>query len=627
MFIIQLLLLCLFIFFLTTTTTISAINIENNIQLNLQQKLLLRNEQQQQESGSNNNDNTNNQQLTTTTTNHQSSRGTPLPTSTPNICSGVAAGGKPNVQTDVYYVLQFTHGSITRFMSRGDVSYSGQALFDTGIPFKELDTSDYANLDIHFRFEPVIGGYGGYRIINGKSGQYITYAKASPTSNTLILVSTIFNNDPNVITDFSISNCDANGYVQINLNILYNGYIRFHTSGWQFTVSGTSTPVQFRIYEIPSFYPPDVTNPISQPLIANEASKYIAAAAIIMKSGLNTLKTKISYQSWTIVAGQIVNKFGKVASVASVGLGILSAALQIALDFTQESIDDKLVKFESRIMEKVVNVVNDAIVKNNMRVAANFFDTARSDLNQQAMNRKKMHLTNFDPNELDDDADYIIGVTNTINQGLDTIKPEGLSKFTYDDTARQNILNTYFDNWGTDKNVVLIQQAYLLYVSGVMDLISAMAEAVILKSFAQTSVSCNDLIWIVVGLGPEVQKQGFYLQQMASFLYNRRVKGFQVVKNPGQYTGWNGYDTFGGTRTLIYYTGLDYKQDDVNNAINKRKNEILFDMNTYSYRYTTVKSSIDAYIAQTWQLCTDLRTTPDFRASYIDYWSSVNYVV
>jgi hypothetical protein len=575
---------------------------------------------------------------------------TPLPTNTPHICTGVANGGTAKVKTDIYYVLEYSRYNTARYMSQGDPNTERdwtEKLFTPHLPLRELDTGDRANTAIHFRF--TANGNNKWKMINGKSGQWV-WTERDPRTSDQILVTT------GEGSDFTFSTCDANGYV--TLNVVGWSFVRFHREREQFAVTAQkwrdtmttgccdscpagwtrtaehsmacvfcdkedcekysgpndyqTVAVQFKVYESPAFYAPDVNNAASQGVATDPAVKYIATAGLLMQKGIGIASNTLSYGSWTVVAGKVVNKFGSLATAATVGLGVLGIALQIAIDLTQPSLQDQLNQLEQKIMAAVGNLITDAISANAAVQASNIFKTARYRLIIDIKKAKKSHFTSNDLGEIDDDADTVAGIAGNINTGLDLIKPQGIVEPFSGDRSDALVNSKIVDN---QLNVKLIQQGYLLYVSGVIDMISALSEAVLLNAFAHPEQTCDDIIGDV-GLSSAVDRQGFFLQQMASFIVNRRINQVTNNKNPGQYTGWTAKDAF--INADINYVGQDWRGNVGDLVRDMRKSELRWDMDSYSYRFTTVKAALDEIVSNTKNLCNKLRTDAAFKTEYIN---------
>jgi len=580
---------------------------------------------------------------------HDISEAIPLPASLPGACTN-RVNQAPEIRTDVYYILEYLDPEDTQVRGLGHGTLNGRTpgwerYYTPGLPVQCRDISNRADPAGHWRFIPSSKYAGRWTLVNSYSGQHLAVGSG--------LVLTMTTEEP---TSFDVSPCDADGKVVLTMIGLKDGYIRRDRSNCQFAVAASSwpitmrtaccqacpagwrrtaeitmaclvcdqedcasttgpyeyqkVPIKFRLVEIPNFYAPDVPSPPSQTVCTDPAARYIAATGVLLKAGITVLSGKVSYGSWTIVAGQIVNKFGNLAKVASVGLGVLGIALSVAIDMTQPSVQSQLAELESKIMATVGNLISDTVVGMAVQQAANLFKTARFRLNTEIKSAKKTDFAANDLAEIDDDADMVKNIAASINQGLDLIKPAGTMEPSGGNRADALTNPTIAD---TPTNVKLIQQGYLLYVSGVLDMMAALSEAVMLDAYAHPETLCADIM-ADVGLSAHVDRQGFFLEQMLAFLVVRRTKLLANHKNSGKYTGWTAVDAFYNIQ--MYYTGSDDNAHTGNAVVSMRRNEIQWDMDAYAYRFSAVRDALSATVWNTQNMCEALRTDASTKQQY-----------
>jgi hypothetical protein len=604
------------------------------------------------------------QHLTATTT--SSPTFTIDPNTTPHACQGGTYN--PIIRTDIYYVLEFkshAKNQQTRYFGRGfplvvRSPYNGFILsidgatnddmFAPNIPLQSIDTTDMGNPRLHFRFELLSDGV--YRLISGHSGQYVNIFQSTSTDDhNDYLLST----HPSDYTKFFITFCDADGYVSLIAATAWKS-VREHSNNAQFAISANSwsetfdtsccdscpagttrisentmscvfcdtetcsrplgpyeyqqIAVKFKMYESPAYYAPDVVSVTPQVLGANLGNQYIAIIGSIMKTGLQVASNRISYGSWVNVAGNIVNKFGKMATVASVGLGVLSFALDFAIKSQQPTIEDRLNSLEKVIMNNVKELVSDTVTKLAVTDAANFFKTARFKLHTEIKSAKRLGFIQKDMSLIEDTADNIQDIASTINDGLDLIKVEGIVEPFSGDRSSVIISPLIQD---TQVNVKILQVGYTLYVSAVMDMISALSEAVMLKSYAKPELNCTDVMDFY-GLTAHADRQGFFLEQMASFLYFRRAN--QITVKDTETTVTTVHDALTGDNVYYPYTFGPGPNVVADSIMNLYRNEIRFDMETYSYRFNPVKEGLNNLVQTTYTLCEKLKTDEVFKQDY-----------
>jgi hypothetical protein len=611
-----------------------------------------------------------------------SSQATPLPPTNIHVCTNVPAGSPPNIREDIYYVAEFrsARDGVTRYLARGMpigtrtlrielyARENLNAMFMPNAPLQQFDTNNRATQGIHWRFK-FNPSTGKYSMINGHSGQFVNVAMDEagafdPKKGDYMLTS-----HPSIDAQFSFSTCDVNGKVWLTTEAFTitvggrprrGGFVREHPYNWQFSANaewrgeifftdccdscpaGTIflyertmqcvfcddeackrpvaplqyqyVPVKFTFYELTEYYAADVPSGAVQSTTSDPATKYIAILGVVLKTGLQVISNKISYGSWVNVAGEIVNKFGKLATAASVGLGILSFAISFAIESTQPTIEDKLQALEDKIMASVKTLVADTVVGFAVNQALNTFSTARFRLNTEVKTSKRNNFISNNLDAINDDAIKVAGIAADINGGLDTIKPGGLVEPFSGDRSR--VTNSpSIPNTAT--NLKLVQQGYILYISSLLDMISALSESVMLKAYSNPSMTCTEIMG-GEGIAEHIDRQGFFLEQMQSFLEIRRKSTFtREIEKGGTYAPSDINilkDSLTGEELFLSMDPNDPYFDAVTKA---RQAELVFDMTRYGYRLDTVKDSLNQLLVTTQTLCEKLKTDKTFKEEYV----------
>jgi hypothetical protein len=541
-------------------------------------------------------------------------------------------------------------------------------IFTPNSPLQEFDTDDRTQQRIHFRFKlnPVNRRYS---MINGQSGQYIYAVMDSQNAFDPAFGDYMLVTHPTEDGEFTPSVCGADGTVTLTtLSFTVNrggrarrgGYVRENPYNWQFSANAEAQaevfftdccescppgsvfmyertmqcgfcddesckkpaampdyqfmPTKFTFYENIDYIAADTPSGAVQNTETDPAAKYIAIIGVVAKTGLQIMSNKISYGSWVNVAGKIVNQFGKLATVASVGLGVIGFALSFVFDSMQPTIDDKLKALEDKIMDSVKTLVSDTVVGFAVNQALNTFSTARFKLNTEVRTAKRNNFISNNLDAINDDAIKVGFIASDINEGLDTIKPSGIVEPFNGDRSSVTNSPTIPD---TPVNVKLIQQGYTLYVSSLMDMIAALSEAVMLKAYANPSMTCSEIMGSF-GIAEHVDRQGFFLEQMQQFLQLRRESAVKLVDIPSNNYGSG---TLYSVQDLLtsedLYLSRQSNDANLNLVMEARRAELKFDMVNYGYRLSTVKQSLHELVLTTETLCGKLRTDSTFRNEYV----------